>query len=68
MMPSSVDVVLLEETVDMVLDSRSAVCAVLTSSMPFVELDALLGELALEILDTYHAVAADHRYDEGVAR
>ncbi len=66
MMPSSVDAVLVDETVEMVLDSRNAVCEVLAESMPFDELDALLRELASEILDTYHAVTADHHNDCGV--
>ncbi len=65
MMPSSVDAVLVDETVEMVLDSRNAVCEVLAESMPFDELDALLRELASEILDTYHAVTADHHNDRG---
>ncbi len=69
MMPVSVDAVLLEETVDMVLDTRNALTEVLASSMPFDELDTLLRELASEILDTYHAVTADHHDDgEGVLR
>ncbi len=69
MMPVSVDAVLLEETVDMVLDTRNALTEVLASSMPFEELDALLRELASEILDTYHAVTTDHHDDgEGVLR
>ncbi len=70
MMPVSVDAVLLEETVDMVLDTRNALAEVLAESMPFDELDALLRELASEILDTYHAVTADHHNDcgEGVIR
>ncbi len=64
MVPVSVDAVLLEETVDMVLDTRNALTEVLASSMPFEELDALLRELASEILDTYHAVTGDHHDDD----
>ncbi len=56
---------LVEETIEMVLDTRHAVTEVLAESLPFEDLDALLRELTTEILDTYHTVVIDQ--DEGVA-
>ena len=53
------DVAVVDETVEVILDTRNALCEVLADSMPFEELDALLRELTSEILDTYHAVVDD---------
>lgn len=53
------DVAVVDETVEVILDTGNALCEVLADSMPFEELDALLRELASEILDTYHAVVDD---------
>ncbi|MEM9892952.1 MAG: hypothetical protein AAF962_18965 [Actinomycetota bacterium] len=62
---SSVDPTLLDETVEMVLDTRQAVCEVLADTMPFDDLDALLRQLAEDILDTYAVVASEHESESG---
>jgi hypothetical protein len=60
----SIEAALLDETVEMVLDSRQAVCEVLANSMAPADLDALLRELAVELLDTYHTVVGDDLDDQ----
>ncbi len=50
---------LLDETVDLILDARNALCELLADSMPDAELETLLRELTAEVLHTYSAVVGD---------
>lgn len=48
--------VLIDETVETILDARHGLTEVLADSLPFEELDALLRELTAEILEVYRTV------------
>ncbi|MEM8925021.1 MAG: hypothetical protein AAGD35_16060 [Actinomycetota bacterium] len=50
---------LLDDTVEMLLDTHSAVTEALGQSMPLADLEELLRELTVEIVDVYRIVAAD---------
>lgn len=58
---------LIDETVEMILDTGNALTAVLAETMPFEDLDRLLWELTAEILDVYRTVA-DEQELEGAGR
>lgn len=48
---------LLDDTVEMLLDTHSAVTSTLADQLPLAELEGLLRELTHEILDVYRTVA-----------
>ncbi|MEL7209318.1 MAG: hypothetical protein AAGK32_13965 [Actinomycetota bacterium] len=57
----ALEAAVLDETVDLILDTRNALCEVLAVEVPHAVLEALVREMAAEVLDTYHAVIGDDR-------
>ncbi len=51
-----IDDAAIEETLEMVLDTRAALTEAMSELMPFDEVEGLIRELAIEIVDVYWAV------------